>query len=147
MTDFYASLPFKERIYHADPLRPRMSVGKVVLASIGIAVPGFLIGLAQILHQKSIAALLIGFVLLAVISYVIAHSLLYRFTHTNQHGVYLRRTEPVRYWCGIGFLCLIYLFICGYFIGIEKKSPNKAPQTTAITPPPSAKPLAPLSGL
>jgi len=52
--------------------------------------------------------------------------------------------------CITGFLSGLLILtssVCACVAFKQNKRPNKAPQTTAITPPPSAPPLAPLSGL
>ena len=129
-TDLYAITPPKERINLVDPLRRRVSAKKVTLTTIGIAFPGLMLGMYELSIKKEIPAIFVGFIILPMVSFLLAHSVLFGFTHYLGRGIILRRSEPLRYWLGIGLLCGMYLFICCFFIGINKSMQNKTVHRT-----------------
>ena len=107
--DWYASLSPKERRSHKDPLTVRVSFRARAVWCFLLLLPSLVICMFRLSRGAHVWPLLLGVIISAAFGYVLVASLASQMTCTLQAGVYLRRSEPVRYWRDIAFLIVAYL--------------------------------------
>ena len=109
--DLYAAIPPRERKYHSDTQLSRLSAVVITRDVLLLFIPAGAIIIFRYFHGASVFPLLFVSMFLVLITYFFIHSIRSGFVQTLQNGIFLRRSEPIRYWIHVGILTILYLLL------------------------------------